>query len=330
MYEQSAHFLRFKSGIGPIIKDFVSEKVALGYKYTEGARMLGCFDQFLWTHGLLRCTLPEQLAREWTCKKNHESAVTHRVRFRLIRQLAQFMANRGYDAWLPDDHLEPLAPAQTNFAPYIFTHEEIARFLRAADELKPAYNSPARHLVMPEIFRVLYGCGLRVGEAIRLTLGDADLNRGILTIRQSKFRKDRLVPVAQGLISRLVLLREVLGPRPVGSPFFPSRKGRPYIRQGVYHAFRALLKRSGIAHRGVGSGPRVHDLRHTFAVHRMQAWYHEGADLTNRLPVLAAYMGHRNFGCTQRYMHLTLELNAAVSSRIEERYGSIIPRRKDR
>ena len=319
----------FKSAVGLIIKDFVSEKIAIGYKYTEGARSLRCFDRFLWAKGLDKCALPEPLVREWTHERNGECPATQRARFRLIRQLAKFMMDRGHDAYQPPRYLEPVAPAQSNFTPYIFTHEEIRRLFNAIDELRPAYNSPLRHLVWPELFRVLYGCGLRMGEAIRLTFADCDLQQGILTIRKSKFRKDRLVPVVPGLNSRLVLMCGRLGQRPLGSPLFPKHTGKPYNRRGVYHAFRDLLNRSGVAHRGKGKGPRAHDLRHTFAVHRLQKWYQEGIDLSSRLPVLAAYMGHRNFNCTQRYLHLTLELGADLSGRLEQRYGWVIPRRKD-
>ena len=319
----------FKSTIGAVIRSFVLEKMALGYKYTEGARSLRCFDRFLWTKGLDRCALPEQLVREWTHERKLESSGTHRSRFRLICQFAKFMAGRGYEAYRPDRYLEPWAPAQPGFAPYIFTHAEIRRLFNTLDRLRPAYNSRLRHLVLPELFRVLYGCGLRLGEVIRLTLADSDLQQGILTIRKSKFRKDRLVPMAPGLLARLIRLRERLGQQSPESPLFPQH-GRPYTHRGVYHAFRALLNRSGIPHGGRGTGPRVHDLRHTYAVHRLQEWYEEGVDLTNRLPVLAAYMGHRNFYCTQRYVHLTLELCAELSNRLEEKYGSIIPRRKDR
>jgi len=330
MNEQPVVIPEFKSGIGSVIREFLSMKMALGYKYTEGARMLRCFDQFLWENGLKRKTLPERLVKAWTSRTDHESAGTQRLRFRLICQLARFMLNHGYDAYCPDRYLEPLAPAQTNFVPHIFTHEEIGRLLRAVDELKPAYNSPLRHLVMPELFRVLYGCGLRVGEVLRLTMADTDLEQGVLTIRQSKFRKDRLVPLSPGLNIRLVRLREKVDQQFPESPLFPKHTGKPYTRRGVWHAFHALLNRSGIVHRGTGNGPRVHDLRHTFAVHRLQEWYEEGIDLTSKLPVLAAYMGHRNFYCTQRYMHLTLELSAVLSNQLEKTYGWMVPRREDR
>ena len=329
MPERSRPMPEFKSAVGPVIKGFVSEKTAIGYKFMEGARSLRCFDQFLLAKGLDRCALPEQLVREWTCQRNHESSTTHRSRFRLTRQLAIFMKNRGYDAYVPDLYLEPCAPGQPGFAPHIFTHEELRRIFKSLDEMKPAYNSRLRHLVWPELFRLLYGCGLRVGEVIRLTVADTDLQEGVITIRQTKFRKDRLVPLAPGLHARLLRFYETMGRRSPESPLF-HRHGRAYTHRGVYLVFRAVLRRSGIPHRGRGQGPRVHDLRHTFAVHRLQEWYREGVDLTNRLPVLATYMGHRSFYCTQRYVHLTLELSAELSKRLEEKYGSIIPRRNDR
>src|SRR3990172_8897892 len=94
----------FKSAVGLVIKDFVSEKIAIGYKYTEGARSLRCFDRFLWAKGLDTCALPEPLVREWTHDRNGECPATQRARFRLIRQLARFMADRGYDAYQPPRH----------------------------------------------------------------------------------------------------------------------------------------------------------------------------------------------------------------------------------
>jgi integrase len=199
--------------------------------------------------------------------------------------------------------------------------------LRAADALGVKPRFPRRHLILPEIFRVLYGCGLRVSEAIGLRVGAVDLRAGVLTIRQGKFRKDRLVPLAPSLTQRLRRYADALGGQPADAVFFPSRGARPYHRVTVYHAFRQLLWRCRIAHGGRGHGPRLHDLRHTFAVHRLAQWYRAGADLNALLPVLATYLGHQSVTQTQVYLRLTADLFPDLAARSEAAFGHVIPRR---
>lgn len=329
MHNKPTFLPKFESVIGGIIEDFILEKKALGYKYTVETRKLYLFDHFLLTKDLAHCTLPKTLVKEWTRKKNCEHSLTHRLRFRLIRQFAEFMQNRGYDVYVPNADLEPVA--RSNFTPYIFTHDEIHRLITSADHLTPHGSSPHRHIVIPEMFRLLYGCGLRLGEALRLTLADIDLEQGILTIHQSKFRKDRIVPIAPELTIRLRQLLKKLGNRYDGTyPLFPSPTGGAYSMVTIYCTFRKLLEQSGIVHRGRGKGPRIHDLRHSYAVHRMQKWFQEGIDLTTKLPILAAYMGHTTFRCTQHYVHLTLEFSTDLSTRLDNHYGSIIPRSNEK
>jgi integrase len=175
---------------------------------------------------------------------------------------------------------------------------------------------------MPELFRVLYGCGCRLGEVLRLRVADVDLEQGVLTIRQGKFRKDRLVPLAPALTDRL---RRYLAGMKLMEPqavFFPNAYGRSYSLKGVYSLFRRFLRRCGIAHGGRGRGPRLHDLRHTFAVHCLERWYRQGEDLNARLPLLVAYLGHQSLQGTQRYLRLTPEVFPNITARLESFLGS--------
>ena len=166
---------------------------------------------------------------------------------------------------------------------------------------------------------------------VNLRIDDVDLNRGVLTVREGKFGKDRLVPPALPLVERLrsyeTALRAVLGDRPGDAFYFPSRAGGPHTRETLYVKFRQLLLRCGIPHGGKGKGPRVHDLRHTFAVHAMLRWYREGADLDAKLPVLATYLGHRSLRGTSRYLRLTAELFPEVAARVNAAFGDVVPRR---
>jgi integrase len=182
---------------------------------------------------------------------------------------------------------------------------------------------------MPEIFRLLYGCGFRISEVLNLRVQDVDLNQGVLTVRQGKFRKDRLVPVALSLVNRLRKYEAGLGNRPPDAFFFPAPNGKAYSLRPVYTLFRKLLLQCGIPHEGRGKGPRLHDLRHGFAVHTLLRWYQEGADLNAKLPLLATYLGHESLSGTQRYLHLTAELFPEIVARADAAFGDVIPRRVD-
>jgi len=315
----------FHSTLAPWIEKFIGEKQACGYKFATARDELRRLDRFLQEQGLQDVALPRALVERWVAKGPNESVRTQQARLGLIRRLAAFLIRQGQPAYLPDARRAAQGPPP--FVPRIFSHEEIHQFLRAADALPVNPRSPLRHLVLPELFRVLYGCGLRVSEAIGLRVGDVDLRQGVLTIRQGKFRKDRLVPLAPSLAQRLQRYANSLGARPADAPFFPSLGAGRYHRQTVYHAFRQLLWQCRIAHGGRGRGPRLHDLRHTCALHRLAQWYREGADLNALLPVLATYLGHQSITQTQVYLRLTADLFPDLAARSEAAFGHVIPRR---
>lgn len=197
--------------------------------------------------------------------------------------------------------------------------------LTAIDKIHVDARAPQRHLVMPALFRVLYACGLRVGEALRLRISEVDLEEGVLTIRQGKFRKDRLVPMSPSLHAYLRRYDGQMGHRAADARFFPAPHGGVYSLHAPYMAFRWMLRIAKIPHGGRGRGPRIHDLRHTFAVRRLEAWYREGADLNAKLPVLSTYLGHESMSGTQRYLQLTAELYPDLAKRIEPSFGSFTP-----
>jgi len=243
----------------------------------------------------------------------------------VVRQFSRFLCRLGYSAYVPDATLAPRG--QSSFTPRILTHEEIRKLLQAVDALEPTARSQLRHLIMPEVFRLLYGCGFRLGEVLNLHVRDADLDQGIVTVRQGKFRKDRLVPLALSLVNRLRKYAASFDNRPLDTIFFPAPNGRPFNLRTAYGLFRKLLLKCGIAHAGRGKGPRIHDLRHTFAVHTLLRWYRDGEDLDAKLPLLATYLGHQHLSGTQRYLHLTAELFPEITARLDAVFGEVIPRR---
>jgi integrase/recombinase XerD len=318
---------RFHSPIATVMGQFVQQKQACGYKYGEAARLLVRFDRFLCDEALSQCELPRSISRKWLAKQRHESSSTHRNRVVVVRQLATYMCRLGYPADVPERSLT--AKGSANFSPRILTHAEVRELLHAVDQLTPTAKTPLRHLIMPEVFRLLCGCGFRLGEVLHLRVADVDLDRGILTVREGKFGKDRLVPPALPLVLRLQKYAADFGARPPVAYFFPSPNGGPWSHSAVYRLYRELLLRCGIAHPGRGKGPRVHDLRHAYAVHTLLRWCREGVDLDAKLPVLATYMGHRSLAGTQRYLHLTAELFPEITRRANAAFGDVIPGRNE-
>jgi integrase len=316
---------QFQSILAPFMDRFLQEKHACGYRYREPSRILRRLDDFLCQEGLTTCELPRSITQKWLAKKTHENPRTHQQRIMVVRQFSRFLCRLGYSAYLPDSALAPRG--QSSFAPRILTHEEIRKLLQAVDALEPTARSPLRHLIMPDVLRLLYGCGFRLGEVLNLRVRDADLDQGIVTVRQGKFRKDRLVPLALSLVKRLRKYAASFGNRPLDATLFPSPNGGPFSLRTVYGLFRQLLLKCGIAHAGRGKGPRIHDLRHTFAVHTLLRWYRDGEDLDAKLPLLATYLGHQNLFGTQRYLHLTAELFPEITARVEAAFGEVIPRR---
>jgi len=316
---------QFQSILAPFMEKFLQEKHACGYQYHEPTRILRRLDDLLFQEGLTTCELPRSITQNWLAKRAHESSKTQQQRIMVVRQFSRFLCRLGYSAYVPDSTLAPRNPS--SFAPRILTHEEIRKLLQAVDALDPTARSPLRHFIMPEVFRLLYGCGFRLGEVLHLRVRDVDLNQGIVTVRQGKFRKDRLVPPVLSLVNRLRSYADRFENRPPDAIFFPAPDGGPFSLRTVYGLFRRLLLHCRIPHAGRGKGPRIHDYRHAFAVHTLLRWYRDGEDLDAKLPLLATYLGHQNLSGTQRYLHLTAELFPEITARVDAVFGEVIPRR---
>ena len=242
-----------------------------------------------------------------------------------MRPFATFLCRLGSPAYVPDATLTPREHA--NFFPRILPWQEMRQLLQAVDHLVPTARAPLRHLTMPAIFRRLYGCGFRLGEVWNLRGREVDLDQGIRTVRQGKWRKDRLVPPAPSLVKRLRTSAAHFGHRPPEAFFLPAPNGGPYGLRTVYGLCRPLLLACGLPHAGRGQGPRGHDLRHTLAVHTRMRWYRAGAERDATLPLLATYLGHQHLSGTQRYLQLTAALFPDLMARANAAFGEVMPRR---
>lgn len=319
----------YSSVLATICSDFIAEKRAVGYAYRSESERLREFLRFSEGFDIPPRTLTKEVVSAWIAPRPMESDRSRYHRFSTIRLFAEYMLRMGYSAYVPLTF--EAGKLHQSFVPYIFTHEEIRRFFMAANAMSPSKrtSAPRRHLVIPLLFRMLYCCGLRVSEAARLQGHDVNLQSGILTIHDSKFGKSRYVPMSKELTAACVNYAET---RLIGGTvdwFFPTRSGRQYGNRSIYDAFRELLRKSGISHGGRGKGPRVHDLRHTFAVHCLQQWTENGADITTALPYLREYLGHENIGATEQYLRMTAEIYPEISALMQVEYGNIVPAQED-
>jgi len=232
--------------------------------------------------------------------------------------LYRFAIARRYVTTSPLPKVLP-KPPQT-FVPYIYSQEELHRLLEAT----ALFRHP-RAKIQAYTFRtlllLLYGAGLRISEALALTLSDVNLSAGVIQICESKFYKTRLVPLGPDLINVLTTYatqRKKEHAVQPDAPFFISRVGSPIKRGTAEGTFSRLRRRTGVQrHDGGRFQPRLHDLRHSFATHRLVSWYRQGADVQRLLPQLATFLGHVHIAATQRYLTATPELLSEASKRFE-------------
>jgi site-specific recombinase XerD len=241
-----------------------------------------------------------------------------------LRDFFAFQVSRGHLAAVPLPEAGPKIPR--SFEPYVYSREEIQRLLDATDFLEDK-RSPLQHITFRTLLLVLYAAGLRPSEGLHLRCCDVDLGEQLLAIWDTKFFKSRLVPVGTDLAMALESYgkaRQRL-PMPAGthSVFFATQAGKAISLSSLERVFARLRVRAGIERPSEDRWqPRLHDLRHAFAVHRLIAWYREGADVQACLPLLATYLGHVNVSGTQAYLTMTPELLAEASARFE-RYAAV-------
>lgn len=297
--------VHFTGPFAPMCEQFVAGKRLLGIDYTQQEKILRAFDNFSKAYPVDTFVISEELVSAWSKKRPNESEANRYNRVMEMYRFSKFLVQQGY---LPD-FIACKPKKNSTHTPYIFTANEIRQIFQVTDSLKPCDSVPFRHLVMPLLFRVLYGCGLRVSEAINLRLADVDLDNGTLHILHGKNGRERLVPMSPSLTKRCQdYTTNVLKDSKSDSYFFLGRLSQPYSRSGIGKAFRSFLWDAGIPYLGKDRGPSVHDLRHTFVCHRLNRWAADGTDLNAVLPILSKYLGHTSVMATAWYLKLTAEV----------------------
>lgn len=302
--------------LAQVVHDYVALKQSMGSRFRTEAAILKAFCKAVGDVAITDVE-PQQVT-SYLAGSGTVTRYWHR-KYEALTGFYRFALGRGYVALSPLPKTVPQRPEP--FRPYIFPEEELRRLFKAAGELE-APRIALQGATLRPLLLLLYGAGLRISEALALTLADVDLSAQVLTIRESKFYKTRLVPIGPRLAA---ILRTYADDRrrqgPANDPadsFFVTRTDTAVTRRMAESAFVRLRNSANIARAdGARYQPRLHDLRHTMAVHRLVAWYREGADVQRLLPQLATYLGHVNVAATQRYLTMTPALLDAASRRFE-------------
>lgn len=310
----------FTGPFAPMCEAFVAQKRAAGFIYKQQAMLLKMFDNFCKGYEIHDYTITEEIAIAWCQKRPNEKDPTRRSRVGEMQRFAVFLNRQGYPSYL----LPVLPKTGEQHVPYIFTKDELASIFEHLDNLEPTNVSPCRHFVYPLLFRMLYGCGLRISEVLSLCKQDVDMDNNVLRIRHGKNDRERIVPMSASLVSRCrQYIQDVHRDTAGEMPFFYTKEKNPYSKSAIEKAFRGFLWDVGIPYRGISLGPRVHDIRHTFVCHNIQKWAEAGIPISSKLPVLSKYLGHTCVSATQWYLRLTAETYPHIRQVCEAELGGM-------
>jgi len=301
------------------IEQFIAWRQAHGGKYETQADILKLFLKRV--DGEIGCDAVTGAQVRAFLTGNGPVTRYRTMKYIVLSGFYRYAISRGYASRspLPARETEPKSPVSA--PPYVYTHDELRRLFSKIDSSRRRALKLDAH-TFRTLLLLLYGTGLRLGEAIRLTLADVNLPNAVLTVRDSKFHKSRIVPVGPQLSRALesYAVRRAQRPAPKGrdSTFLANRDGAPLAKRTVQGAFANLLRAAGIDGKDCTRlSPRLHSLRHAFAVNRLTSWYRQGADVQRLLPVLSTYLGHKDLSGTQVYLSMTPELLQQASLRFE-------------
>jgi integrase/recombinase XerD len=294
------------------LEDYLALRRGLGFKLRRPAQILTGFVGYLEQAGAATVTTGHALA--WATEPAGADPTWWRARLTAIRPFARYLAPRVPGTEVPPRGLLP-GPSSRRAAPYLYSGEEIAALMAAAGTIR----TPFRAATYQILIGLLAATGMRVGEAIALDRGDLDAGQGLLTIRNGKFGNSRQLPLHPSAVQALAgyaQLRDSAHRRPAAPAFLLSATGTRLIYNNVHFTFHELVKATGLRPRSAACRPRIHDLRHTFAVTTLTRWYADGGDVAARLPLLSTWLGHTVPAGTYWYLTGTAELLTLAAGRL--------------
>jgi integrase/recombinase XerD len=317
----------FLSRLEPVFSRYIDLKRALGRRFDMPARTLQSLDRFLQEHNSQYPDLNAAAFEAWCRSYEHVSSGVRRVRMLEAAAFCLYRRRTESQCFVPDPSSFPAYHQRVK--PYIFSEAEVAKLLRAASGLPRYPASPLRPEVIRLAITLLFTTGIRRGELLALTLGDYNRRESTLHIRETKFYKSRLLPINDSITEEMDQYLQARARRKL--PVSPDTaliwnaawSGGPYSGTALRHAMQPLLRTCGIV-TAKGRLPRIHDLRHSFAVNALLRWYRTGVDVEAKLPLLATYLGHGSAVSTHYYLHFIEPLRTAASERFADRYGELV------
>lgn len=308
------------SDLHSALDEYLNIRRALGFKLRDEGTVLPQFLFFLEKKGASFITT--DLALQWATLPENVLPAHWARRLTMVRTFARFRSAVDPRTEIPPQGLLPFRYRRK--PPYIYDDGEISRLLEASSHLRSIIG--LRASTYTTLFGLLAVTGMRVSEPIALNRGDVDLVRGILTVRLTKFGKSRLIPVHLSTLEKLAeynRLRDRFFSSPRCPSFFVSEKGTRLTHWSVRWTFVKLSRQIGLRGLNDSHGPRLHDLRHTFAVKTLLRWYQTGTDVDRHMPELAAFLGHTHVNDTYWYLSAVPELLRLANKRLDAIWGEL-------
>jgi integrase len=300
-----------------LVRAYLEERRHLGFTLSISGSQLMAFARFADQAG--HCgPLTSQIILDWVQgQATRTTRITWARRLEIVRPFARYRVQ--FDPGTEIPRRDIFGRAHRRITPHIYTDREITDLLAAAAQLPP--KSGLRPATYETLFGLIAATGLRISEALDLRCRDVDLTQGLLTVRQTKFRKTRLLPLhatATAALARYAALRKRHVATPQQSWFFISSSGTRLANRTVHGVFEQLREKLGWSPRGGHVAPRIHDLRHTFVCRRVQLWHAQGADIDHGMLALSTYLGHAKVSDTYWYLTGIPDLMALAVKRFED------------
>jgi len=302
------------SSLRQATEDYLRIRRALGFKLEAAGRLLPQFLDYLESVGAE--TITTEHAVRWATLPSAANPVWWGMRLTVVRGFARYLQTIDPTTELPPVGVLPAAAAGRRPAPYVYSDADIAALITAAGRWRARLASAT----LQTLIGLLAVTGMRIGEAIRLDRSDVDLEHARLVVRKSKFGKSRQLPLHPSTVEALrayLRQRDELRPRVETPALLISERGKRLERHHVEWQFRLLRKRIGLTPRPGSQPPRLHDIRHSFAVHTMLDSYRTGGDPAARLAQLATYLGHADPAASYWYLSAAPDLLSLAAARLE-------------
>lgn len=318
----------YRSVFASHFKAFIRMKASLGLTTSKIEYFFKELDELYSSMPLTDPILTKAMIDKWRSSRLNDCQTTLYNKWSIMIQFSKYMCHCGFICHVP---IMPRSKGKV-FAPRIFSITEMEKIFETADHLSISHIKPSTCLFsIPTLIRLLYATGMRIGEAVSLRNEDLNFERKTILVRKTKNQQQRIIPITpslERLITQYLRHRNSMPLTNVAepdAPLFISQSGNAISKGAAYEWFRKILRQIGIPFVGGKHGPRLHDLRHTFAVHSLMKQVKAGKDLYCLLPILSVFMGHKTLASTEAYVRLTAEMYPELNMQIGELSSYVFP-----